>query len=270
MAVAGFGEREWHSHTALQFLLAHEPGVVLPALTFQGAERLLGIVAEADRPGAVPLPAHAAGPAGSAEWLARIVLSYGCTPPATEPGAAVAATQTLSSPPCPPSSDQRGPACLLTESMSTTSTPSWPSPTPTRRPEHLVRSDVDAAFTWDYERARPQLGKLYEKAKHVHVERHTDLDWSTPVDQEKVVLANAVANGGMVGGGAGDTFETPSTSPARPSPPGATRSGWSSASSPRTGRCRSSSTASRARWSAPAASWRPSRGSTPSTTPPPR
>jgi hypothetical protein len=80
--------------------------------------------------------------------------------------------------------------------------------TDTTSREHLVRSDVDAAFTWDYERARPQLGKLYEKAKGAMWNATTDLDWSTPVDQEKVVLANAVANGGMVGGGAGDTFET--------------------------------------------------------------
>ena len=80
--------------------------------------------------------------------------------------------------------------------------------TDTTSRQHLVRSDVDTAFTWDYERARPQLGKLYEKAKGAMWNATTDLDWSTPVDQETVVLANAVANGGMVGGGAGDTFET--------------------------------------------------------------
>ena len=30
---------------------------------------------------------------------------------------------------------------------------------------HVVQSAPDVCFTWDYERARPQLAKLYEKAK---------------------------------------------------------------------------------------------------------
>ena len=30
---------------------------------------------------------------------------------------------------------------------------------------HTVHADADAIFTWDYERSRPALGKLYEKAK---------------------------------------------------------------------------------------------------------
>jgi hypothetical protein len=30
---------------------------------------------------------------------------------------------------------------------------------------HTVRAEADALFTWDYERSRPALGKLYEKAK---------------------------------------------------------------------------------------------------------
>ena len=108
VAVAGFGEREWHGHAALQFLLAHEPGVVLPALTFQGAERLLGIVAEAIAPALSRfLPTGRAR--RIAEWLARIVLSYGCTPPATEPGAAVVATQTFVVPALPALEDREVP-----------------------------------------------------------------------------------------------------------------------------------------------------------------
>ena len=31
--------------------------------------------------------------------------------------------------------------------------------------EHAVKSNADAIFTWDYDRSRPALGKLYEKAK---------------------------------------------------------------------------------------------------------
>jgi hypothetical protein len=55
---------------------------------------------------------------------------------------------------------------------------------------HDVGAAVDTRFTWDYERARPKLGKLYEKAK-VTQWNANDLPWSTEVDQEEVVRANA-------------------------------------------------------------------------------
>lgn len=100
VAVAAFGETEWNSHAALQFLLAYEPGVILPALTFQGAERVLGITADAIAPALCRfLPTMRARRA--AQWLARIVLSYGCTPPPTGPGAAVTATRTFVVPALP-------------------------------------------------------------------------------------------------------------------------------------------------------------------------
>src|SRR5258706_2021328 len=57
-------------------------------------------------------------------------------------------------------------------------------------PFHDVGATVDTRFTWDYERARPQLGKLYEKAKLTQWNAN-DLPWSTDVDQEAVVRANA-------------------------------------------------------------------------------
>jgi AcrR family transcriptional regulator len=99
-AVAAFGEGEWSSHAALQFLLAHEPGVVLPALTFQGAERTLGLVADAIAPALSRfLPTMRAR--RMAQWLARIVLSYGCTPAEGRSGAAVGATQTFVVPALP-------------------------------------------------------------------------------------------------------------------------------------------------------------------------
>ena len=52
--------------------------------------------------------------------------------------------------------------------------------------EHLVQSNGDAIFTWDYDRTRPALGKLYEKAKTSQWNASTDLDWSVDVDPEKV------------------------------------------------------------------------------------
>ena len=59
---------------------------------------------------------------------------------------------------------------------------------------HLVTTRGDAVFTWDYERTRPGLAKLYEKAKHSMWNGETDLDWSTDVDVEKVAreMAGAV------------------------------------------------------------------------------
>ncbi|MEJ5255987.1 MAG: ferritin-like domain-containing protein, partial [Acidimicrobiales bacterium] len=61
---------------------------------------------------------------------------------------------------------------------------------------HQVKNSADAIFTWDYEKgARPALNKLYEKAKNAQWNGETDLPWDTDVDQEKVVLANAAANG---------------------------------------------------------------------------
>jgi hypothetical protein len=59
--------------------------------------------------------------------------------------------------------------------------------------EHVVADHSDAIFTWDYSLARPQLRKLYEKAKVGQWNATTDLPWDTEVDFEKVVAADQVA-----------------------------------------------------------------------------
>jgi hypothetical protein len=51
---------------------------------------------------------------------------------------------------------------------------------------HGVQAQFDTVFTWDYERSRPALSKLYEKAKTSQWNASTDLDWSIDVDPEKV------------------------------------------------------------------------------------
>jgi len=67
--------------------------------------------------------------------------------------------------------------------------------------EHEVRSTYDTLFTWDYEKgARPRLTRLYEKAKTSQWNAETDLAWDTPVDQEAVVVANAMNQGGLNAG----------------------------------------------------------------------
>src|ERR1700730_16311505 len=59
---------------------------------------------------------------------------------------------------------------------------------------HAVKSNADAVFTWDYERSRTPLIKLYEKAKTSQWNVTTDLDWSTEVDQVKLALENLQAD----------------------------------------------------------------------------
>ncbi len=65
---------------------------------------------------------------------------------------------------------------------------------PTAENRELVKAVIDTQFTWDYERTRPALGKLYEKAKTSQWNVTTDLDWSIDVDQAAVVMANQAAN----------------------------------------------------------------------------
>jgi hypothetical protein len=67
---------------------------------------------------------------------------------------------------------------------------------------HAVTDNAEALFTWDYEKgARPALNKLYEKAKTSQWNGETDLPWDTDVDQEAVVVNNALAQGGGLMGG---------------------------------------------------------------------
>jgi hypothetical protein len=61
--------------------------------------------------------------------------------------------------------------------------------------EHAVPNPADSVFTWNYDKgARPQLAKLYEKAKTGQWNGERDLDWSTPVDVEKLVTEIAGNN----------------------------------------------------------------------------
>jgi hypothetical protein len=60
--------------------------------------------------------------------------------------------------------------------------------------EHAVRANAEAIFTWDYERSRPALGKLYEKAKKSQWNAN-DLPWDIEVDQEQVARENQNQNG---------------------------------------------------------------------------
>ena len=60
---------------------------------------------------------------------------------------------------------------------------------------HAVRDDSDTLFTWDYSLARPNLRRLYEKAKTGQWNGTTDLPWETPVDIEATIAADQAAIG---------------------------------------------------------------------------
>ena len=70
--------------------------------------------------------------------------------------------------------------------------------TATGMPEIASDADVDGtiryvtdntpkAFLWDYARSRPQLVTLYNKAMSSQWSSVTELDWSTPVDPERLI-----------------------------------------------------------------------------------
>ncbi len=56
----------------------------------------------------------------------------------------------------------------------------------------------DAVFTWDYERSRAGLSKLYERAKTSQWNATTDLDWSTEVDVDAVATEMQAAAGPLL------------------------------------------------------------------------
>lgn len=58
---------------------------------------------------------------------------------------------------------------------------------------HVVADEAPAIFTWDYSLARPQLRKLYEKAKTGQWNATTDLPWGIDVDLERVVSGDQAA-----------------------------------------------------------------------------
>jgi AcrR family transcriptional regulator len=73
--------RHLAGHDAFQFLLAHEPGLVLPHLAFHELDALLARVRAT---GAPLLERHLPHDeaARTAEWVARIILSHTCSPAA--------------------------------------------------------------------------------------------------------------------------------------------------------------------------------------------
>ena len=310
--VAGMVEsaRRLRDHEALAYLLEHEPGAVLPHLTFGELDRVLLVAGDL----AAPFFARWLEPeqaSRAAEWAVRIVLAY-CsdrragdrpqptptTPaPWSAPSCCPASSPCASTPQAPHPIRLPTPHAVLTDHHQTahqggsTMTTLDDDQDQLRSNLELIgRENIDdleavlsvvghydvegfhrvpdncpAEFTWDYEKgAKPQLDKLYEKAKKAQWNGQTDLDWSIEVDQERVVIANAEANPAQM------QWDEAALVGHRAREVGRQALHASSGSRTRTGCCRSSCTASRGRCSARPRSSRRCRGSTPSTTPPPR
>lgn len=66
-------------HSVLGYLVEHEPGVILPYVSFDGMDPLLGVVRDALCPHLQRFLSRADALA-SAEWLARVGISYGFAP----------------------------------------------------------------------------------------------------------------------------------------------------------------------------------------------
>jgi hypothetical protein len=59
---------------------------------------------------------------------------------------------------------------------------------------HDIELHSDVLFTWDYERSRTALVKLYEKAKTSQWNATTDLPWDTAVDWDKLAAEASTQN----------------------------------------------------------------------------
>ena len=66
-----------------------------------------------------------------------------------------------------------------------------PSPNELDGTFKIIEDHCDRIYTWNYERSRPQLVTLYNKAAQSQWASVTDLDWSTDVDPESLVNTDA-------------------------------------------------------------------------------
>src|SRR5580704_6184828 len=71
--------------------------------------------------------------------------------------------------------------------MTTEVTPQVPGRQDMEVAVQVIKDNADRLFLWDYDRDRGQLVTLYNKAMGSQWNSVTDLDWSTPVDPERLV-----------------------------------------------------------------------------------
>ena len=166
--------RELRDHEALQFLFALEPELVLPHLTFDAGNRFLVGVRRRLAPLRRFLPARA--PTGPANGSRAVLTSRSLTHTPDRSDRRSRSSHPGAPSCCPvssvPNPSRRGllPWPARTRSWVATDVDDLEAilavtNTDVNEVEHLVKSNGDAIFTWDYDRSRPALAKLYEKAK---------------------------------------------------------------------------------------------------------
>jgi len=74
---------------------------------------------------------------------------------------------------------------------------------------HAVEAEFDTLYTWDYERSRDGLNRLYEKAKRSQWNVSDDLDWSIDVDPERMIRLQAEVTGVPAGFPARSLLDVP-------------------------------------------------------------
>jgi hypothetical protein len=79
VAVIRTGSRTFHTHPALGFVLAHEPEIVAPQLSFEQGSALLRVASQLVGP-AFTRFLSAADAERLGEWITRLTLSYLCNP----------------------------------------------------------------------------------------------------------------------------------------------------------------------------------------------
>ncbi len=75
--------------------------------------------------------------------------------------------------------------------MTTTELPTIPDGVDADETIRFVTDNTPTTFLWNYERSRPQLVTLYNKAMSSQWSSVTELDWSTPVDPEQIIDWNS-------------------------------------------------------------------------------
>ncbi|HLI44354.1 MAG TPA: ferritin-like domain-containing protein [Acidimicrobiales bacterium] len=75
--------------------------------------------------------------------------------------------------------------------MTTTELPELPDRETLDGTFKVIEDHCDRIYTWNYERSRPKLVTLYNKAAQSQWASVTDLDWSTEVDPESLVDTDA-------------------------------------------------------------------------------
>jgi AcrR family transcriptional regulator len=79
VAVLAVATRELRDHAALEFLLAFEPELVLPHVTFAAGDRFLRVTGAVLAPSFEPFVGPERAPRAG-EWVARLILSYCAAP----------------------------------------------------------------------------------------------------------------------------------------------------------------------------------------------